>query len=152
VSRFGPRDIAVVVGVTAIVAAGCGSSSSESKSSAATSSTPSPAMRTLVAASWHTNPPPTWTSSAFCTRLSAGLRGLGTVLDQASDVQILNIQPVRYELERTTPPSSAKAVYSKSLADLDNYIHDLTSSKPTVQKANTAYDDLRAAGSTAGCH
>jgi hypothetical protein len=93
-----------------------------------------------------------WTSSAFCTRLSAGLRGLARVLDQASDVQILNIQPVRFELNRTTPPSSATAVYSQSLADLNKYIHDLSSSKPTVQEANTAYGDLRAAGTPAGCH
>jgi len=73
-------------------------------------------------------------------------------LDQASDVQILNIEPVRFELNRTTPPSSATAVYSKSLAELNRYVHDLTSSKPTVQEANVAYDDLRAAGTRAGCH
>jgi hypothetical protein len=74
------------------------------------------------------------------------------VLDQPSDSQIPNIQAVRYELKLTTPAPSDADAYSKSLADLNKYIHDLPTAKATVQEANTAYDALRGVGSTAGCH
>jgi hypothetical protein len=147
VSRLARRHAAVVLGSVAVLAAGCGS---RSKSSAAAPPTPSTAR--TVAASWHTNPPPTWTSTAFCARVSAGLRGLSRVLDQPSDSQIPNIQAVRYELKLTTPAPSDADAYSKSLADLNKYIHDLPTAKATVQEANTAYDALRGVGSTAGCH
>ncbi len=111
-TRLHTRPMALVLGVAAMAAAGCGSSSSKSKPANA----PTSALTPSTAATTSTTAGPT---SGFAAQLNTLCEQGNTAIRKASGTQakLAVFQSYVAKFAALTPPAAQKATYDKFVAD-----------------------------------